>query len=278
MSFRGLDCLPDRSPSDTPFVSLHPTLGKTPAAQIWEPTACRPRLAGSVRGLRLSKRTEHSARVAEPHRTGTDDPVWYVAYGSNLSRDRFRTYLEGGVPVGSRRAYLGARDRTPPRRSEPIWLQGHLCFGGRSTVWGGGLAFFDPEGDGRVAARAHLVTFGQFSDVVAQEARTSPGADLVRGPNGAYTARSSVYDAILELGELEGSPMVTMTSSRRRSPVAPSEAYLSTIMRGLDDGFGMRDVEVVAYLLAADGVRPTWTEDRLGDLLVEVRASGQPAT
>jgi hypothetical protein len=216
--------------------------------------------------------------MPEPPHLGTDDVVWYVAYGSNLSRERFRAYLEGGVPVGTRRTYLGARDRTPPHRSEAMWLPGRLGFGGRSTVWGGGLAFFDPHGDGRVAVRAHLVTFGQFSDVVAQEARLAPDSDLTRGPTGVYGPRSTVYDAIVELGDREGIPMLTMTSSVTRPPVAPSTAYLSTIMRGLDDGFGLGDGDLVAYLLAAVGVRPTWTGDGLAALLAEVRASPQPAT
>jgi hypothetical protein len=216
--------------------------------------------------------------MPEPPHLSTDDLVWYVAYGSNLSRERFRAYLEGGVPAGSRRTYLGARDRTPPRRSESMWLPGRLCFGGRSTVWGGGLAFLDIDGDARVAVRAHLVTFGQFSDVVTQEARLSPESDLTRDPTGVYGPRSAVYDAILELGEREDIPMLTMTSSVTRPPVAPSTAYLSTIMRGLDDGFGLDQDDLVGYLLAAGGVRPTWTGDALAALLAEVRASPQPAT
>ena len=54
---------------------------------------------------------------------GTDDPVWYVAYGSNLSRERFRAYLEGGRPVGSRRHYAGGRDTSPPRESRVLRLR-----------------------------------------------------------------------------------------------------------------------------------------------------------
>ena len=36
--------------------------------------------------------------------------IWYVAYGSNLSRERFCTYLRGGRPDGSERDYPGCRD------------------------------------------------------------------------------------------------------------------------------------------------------------------------
>ena len=47
----------------------------------------------------------------------TDDPVWYVAYASNLCADRLRCYLAGGRPPGSRRTYQGGRDPSPPTAS-----------------------------------------------------------------------------------------------------------------------------------------------------------------
>ena len=48
-------------------------------------------------------------------RLATDDPVWYVAYGSNMSAARFGCYISGGRPPGARRTYLGCRDQSPPR-------------------------------------------------------------------------------------------------------------------------------------------------------------------
>ena len=36
--------------------------------------------------------------------------IWYVAYGSNLSRERFCHYLRGGRPDGVERDYPGCRD------------------------------------------------------------------------------------------------------------------------------------------------------------------------
>ena len=71
--------------------------------------------------------------------------VWYVAYGSNLSQDRFACYV-AGRPAGGRPAQLpGCRDRTPPREIVGLPAPGPLRFGGLSRVWGGGLAFLDPE-------------------------------------------------------------------------------------------------------------------------------------
>ena len=40
--------------------------------------------------------------------------IWYVAYGSNLSRQRFHHYLRGGRPHGNDREYPGCRDTSDP--------------------------------------------------------------------------------------------------------------------------------------------------------------------
>ena len=202
----------------------------------------------------------------------TEDPVWYLAYASNLSRRRYRAYLEGGRPGGSRREYRGCRDATPPRDSRAVWRPGALWFAGTSTVWGGGMAFYDPSATGVVVARAYLVSFGQFSDVVAQEARLEGGADLVRNDAGRLVALSSVYDEILELEPHDGVPVMTMTARTGSTgpPAAPSAAYLTTILAGLADGFGLDPGAQVDYLLKARGVAPTWNR---ADLLALVAAT-----
>jgi hypothetical protein len=66
-------------------------------------------------------------------------------------------------------------------------------------VWGGGIAFYDPVAHGRLAARAYLVTFGQLSDVVAQEARRPVGSDLVLGDGADRwpVGGSHVYETLL---------------------------------------------------------------------------------
>jgi hypothetical protein len=199
----------------------------------------------------------------------TDAPVWYVAYGSNLSRLRFRAYLEGGRPAGARRHYAGSRDGSPPRRSRVLRLPGRLAFAGTSTVWGGGLAFLDPDDDLEVVARAYLVTFGQFSDVVAQESRTEGGRDLERGADGRLRALSRVYDTILELEPHGGVPVMTMTArpGSNGPPVPPAAPYLATILAGLADGC-LADAGARAdYLLQARGVAPAW--DRAGLLALD---------
>jgi hypothetical protein len=198
---------------------------------------------------------------------GNTDLVWYVAYGSNLDSARFGCYLAGGRPPGALRTYSGCRDRAQPRRTLALQLPGCLRFAGTSTVWGGGLAFYDPAGEGELAARAYLVTFGQFSDVVAQEARQPISDDLVlSGPERRWRAPSGVYETVLHVDDREGFPMLSITSLQDLAPVAPSAPYLRTILAGLGEAFGWSEAQRVEYLLAAPGVAPTWTRSGLGDL------------
>jgi hypothetical protein len=201
-------------------------------------------------------------------RPGTDDLVWYVAYGSNMAAARFACYLAGGRPREARRTYLGCRDRSPPRRDVGIHLPGGLVFAGESTVWGGGIAFYDPAAAGQLAARAYLVSFGQLSDVVAQEARRAVGSDLVLGGGvdrwpvgGTY-----VYETLLHVGDSDGLPMFTITSLQDLAPTAPSAPYLRTMLDGLDETFDWSPAERVQYLLRAAGVTPAWTADQLAGI------------
>jgi hypothetical protein len=65
-----------------------------------------------------------------------------------------------------------------PSRSIAVELTGAMYFAIESPVWGGGRAFYDPQAEGRVLARADLVTTDQFADIAAQEMYRAPGANL----------------------------------------------------------------------------------------------------
>lgn len=78
--------------------------------------------------------------------------LWYVAYGSNLFRERFRCYLSGGRPAGGARHYPGCRDPRPARAELSVTVPGGIYFALTSQTWGGGMAFYDPALPGRAAA------------------------------------------------------------------------------------------------------------------------------
>jgi hypothetical protein len=194
--------------------------------------------------------------------------VWYASYGSNLSRERFLTYLRGGRPPGATRTYPGARNQAAPADDCPLTLPGQVFFGWHSPTWGGGIAFYDADSAGATLARAYLLTDQQFADVAAQEMHREPGSDLdlthvLRDTR--HDTGPGRYESLHLVGELDGHPVLTFTTPepdvlQRNSPTA---AYLTTIAAGLRESHGLDVEAIVDYLLECPGVAPAWDPDAL---------------
>jgi hypothetical protein len=190
---------------------------------------------------------------------------WYVAYGSNMCRDRFDRYLEGGRPPGGRRHYRGARDPRPPADDRPYWLPGGTYFARESPTWTGGMAFLDTTMNGLAPARAYLLTLEQFADVVAQELRR----DAWTVPDLSAVTASTIlemgpghYETVVGCAPIEGVPAYTFTApgSVDGAPLAaPSVAYLATVVRGLRETHGWSAREGVEHLVGRPGARGRWT-------------------
>jgi hypothetical protein len=195
----------------------------------------------------------------------SDGPlVWYVAYGSNLAARRFACYLSGGRPTGGTRDYTGCRDTRSPRRTLSLEVDGGLVFAGRSTVWGGGMAFYDPLAVGRAACRAYLVTADQFADVVAQEMRRPAGGEFARTLAPALSGVRTVevmgpgcYETVVRLGEWDAAPLLTVTVDPAERPplAAPSPSYVRWVAVGLREAHGWSQAQVETYLSSAPGAR-----------------------
>ncbi len=156
--------------------------------------------------------------------------VWYVAYGSNMSAARLTCYLEGGCPAGGLQSFAGARDPSPPKAQLPLTLPGTVFFAGESVTWTGGRAYYDPTEPGHTAAVAYRVTRDQFEDIRAQEP-----------PH---------YDRLLELGVLDGCPLLTFTSRLAKHqvpPTKPAAAYLATMSDGLAAAHRWSPARIDAY-------------------------------
>lgn len=197
-----------------------------------------------------------------------DTLVWYVAYGSNLLYSRFRCYLVGGSPEGSRHTNPGARDQSEPRSMEPVEIAGRVLFAGQFAGWsGGGVAFFDPRAAGVTAGKAHLITLEQLNDVVAQENGLPPGRDFGLEPvlsGGELTVPEARYDTVVHVGTMTSNPMVTLTSRVDDLTLnAPSPGYLWTIAAGLRESHGWAPPRIAAYLVALPGVASAWTTARV---------------
>jgi hypothetical protein len=201
--------------------------------------------------------------------------LWYVAYGTNLSIARLRCYLRGGRLPGAARQYSGCRDHSDPVATFATLVPGEVYFTGHSTVWGGGMAVYDAERPGWVAARAYLLTAGQLGDVLAQEMRQQPGADVDLTPVhrlGRHTYGPGRYQTLLRVGSRNGIPMLTFTSGQHahRTLNAPTSAYLRTMAVGLRESHGWSSGRIGAHLASIPGAHGTWTADQITAL------GGQP--
>ncbi|HWD54645.1 MAG TPA: hypothetical protein VG346_05965 [Acidimicrobiales bacterium] len=189
--------------------------------------------------------------------------VWYASYGSNLCAERFGCYIAGGTPRGATRPCRGARDTTSPRQDRPLEIPYPLYFAGRSRTWGGAPSFIDivERRATPARARAYLITWEQFEDVVAQEngrGVTSPidvaPDDLAVGRNHPFG--SGRYESLLCVGRDDGTPVLTFTSPWTMAHAelgTPTPNYLRTMIDGLRESHKLRDDAITAYLGAAPG-------------------------
>ncbi|KQZ88826.1 hypothetical protein ASD62_05420 [Phycicoccus sp. Root563] len=194
--------------------------------------------------------------------------VWYASYGSNLARDRFLCYLQGGRPPGATRTYPGARDTTAPADDRPMTLPGEVFFAWESPTWGGGIAFYDATATGTALARAYLLTEQQFADVAAQEMHREPGEDLDLTTvldEARHDLGPGRYESLHLVGELDGHPVLTFTTpdpvSLQRN--APTRPYVETIARGLRESHGLGAHAITDYLTARPGAELGWDAAQL---------------
>ncbi len=178
----------------------------------------------------------------------SSDLVWYVSYWSNMNAARLGCYLRGGSPTGARFSYPGARDHTPPRANAAVMLPGQLYFAGVSTVWGGGMGFYDPDAEGPTPGRGYLISVEQFADIARQEMHHRPVADspleaAVRSgvPDGRYTVGPGRYQTLVRVGQRDGVAMLTFTAPGHLGDAdlnQPTPSYLRMLVEGLSQAHG----------------------------------------
>lgn len=196
--------------------------------------------------------------------------LWYAAYGSNMAADRFACYLAGGCPPGATRTLPGARDRTLPRETRPVRLEGSVHFAWESPTWGGGIAFYDPDARAESIRVAYRLDLGQFSDVVTQEMHREPGADLDLGAlwdTGRHTLGPGRYESLHVVGRISDLPVVTFTASAPLPLNPPVPAYLAMMARGIAETHGWGADQIADYLLERPGLGEDWDVNRLRELL-----------
>lgn len=175
--------------------------------------------------------------------------VWYVAYGSNLHRERFSRYLDN------------ARDTTPPTNSQPFRVDHPVVFAGESKRWnGGGVAFLDVDSASVPASygRAWRVTVSQFEDVFRQEngrAEVVPLEPDSVAHGSSQAVLDSWYGRVHRFGDIDGEAAVTFTRPKRPSPLNPADAsYLRVIAGGLNQAWDLGRDDAARYLHRCPGL------------------------
>jgi hypothetical protein len=209
------------------------------------------------------------------------DRIWYVSYGSNMSRRRLGYYFVGGRPPGGSLNYPGCRDPRMPEHSRTLKLAGQRYFALDTPAWTGGMAFFDPDEVGSIAARAYLITVGQFSDVLAQELCREPGTDVdLSGvlDRGRDVVGPGCYERLVCVGSMDGIPMITFTAPwgvRDVDVSRPSVAYLRVLAAGLREAHGWRARRIARYLSNRPGAAGHWSAAEIMEIIL--RADVQDA-
>lgn len=184
----------------------------------------------------------------------TDTYVWYAAYGSNLSAERFGVYLTGGaIPFSTTgRVQDGARNAAPATADRPFTLERSLLFNGSAPQWGGGgTAIIDSDHNPvtPTLSRAYRITLEQFEDVFVQENRLDApipfdiGA-LMAGP---VDLTDRKYGRVELVAEIDSEPVLTFTSPHRPKGLAPADVSYLRIM-----GIGLRETWDLSPRAAAD--------------------------
>lgn len=202
--------------------------------------------------------------------------IWYACYGSNIREERFMCYISGGTPPGALKNFTGCSDKSKPKQSKTIAIDHEMYFAKESPTWnGGGICFLNPEKDtsANTLGRTYLINSGQFIDLVRQELKFE--GEIVIDfeklvAKGYYNCMSDGrYGLLLYLGEIDGAPVVTFTSETYLGHEInrPDEAYLSTIIKGLQEIYDIKDLELQEYLKVKNGVYSKIPEEELFELI-----------
>ena len=167
-----------------------------------------------------------------------EPPLWYVAYGSNMSPAGLARYVGGGSAAEAHSTW--------------IQLEHPTYFAGRSVRWDGAVTFLGlrRRPGTSTPARAYAVDETQFWRIFdgengarAVEHSASSLRDLALavgqwhafdvGPR-AHDDPLWKYNAVLRLPDVENRPAYTCTTARDLEVGEPHDAYLQVIREALD--------------------------------------------
>lgn len=163
--------------------------------------------------------------------------VWYVSYGSNMLKERFMCYIKGGSFENSR-YHDPCSDASLPIAVKAVGIPYGMYFGNCSSSWEyGGVSFLDTSKKGDSLGVAYLITQEQFEYVASEE------------NCGRYPGGGEWYEDIIDLGEMDGFKVKTITNCNPRDYNEPCQAYMDTLKKGIKENWPeMSDEEIDDYL------------------------------
>ena len=201
--------------------------------------------------------------------------VWYASYGSNLLKNRFLCYIQGGIPKGTIQQYIGCSDITPPIENEQIIIPHQLYFAEHSSVWeGAGVAFIKWVRDENVKTlgRMYLIKKTQFVEVVRQENARKPNDPSIdinfeaTITNGFSEIQGNWYRRIIFLGTKNGYPIFTFTAQWLDRDIIlnpPGVKYLKTIIHGIQETYSLSEDRIVDYVKCLAGISDHYSTEQL---------------
>ncbi len=209
--------------------------------------------------------------------------VWYASYGSNLYRDRFYLYVQGGNAGYVNKTYSGCSNKSLPVKEGILKIPYELYFSQKAEKWQNkAVAFIKSTVDSRneTICKIYLITKEQFLEINQQE--NSQHADFKTSNIDLDTTRMQGfslagdennyqwYGRIMYIGEREGFPMYTFTAKWDDNDIdysAPCNNYLTVIIKGLKDCSCFNENQIYEYLNGTAGIKNNFSEQMLRDLI-----------
>ena len=206
------------------------------------------------------------------------DLVWYAVYGSNLHEDRFMCYIKGGKPSGSNKDYEPCNDISNPVKTLQYKINYELIFSKNSKTWqNGGVAFINKikNYEQNTYAKLYLITKEQFNHIAKGETSSTERINIdfenTISTGSSVFKQHSWYGMALYIGEIEGYPILTLTSEYELKDFKkPSSDYLSQIIKGLKETHSISHDDIFEYLKSKNGILKEYLDSELSSIISKV--------
>jgi len=210
------------------------------------------------------------------------DTVWYASYGSNLLKDRFMCYIQGGTPTGATTDFPGCFDKTEPKEDRHIIIPYELYFSKESPTWENkGVAFIKSGKNDktRTLGRMYQITSEQFIEIVRQENFGNVTESNIKIDfetlikNGELELLVGWYSRIIHLGFEDDLPIFTFTAAWPDDRIKlnpPGENYLGVIIRGLMETYDPPILDLIDYIYSSDGINGLITKEDIVKIITSI--------